>query len=118
MPTSDLGCPAAKKYDIEVMIPSKSWGEISSSSNCTDYQSRRLNIRELTGEFVHTVNGTACAVPRMLIALWEMGYSDTEKCIKIPQVLREYMFGLDAIQLDQTISQMIETQKLRLDRLG
>ncbi|XP_053908824.1 serine--tRNA ligase, mitochondrial [Cuculus canorus] len=76
MPTQELGLPAYRKFDIEAWMPGRGkYGEISSASNCTDYQSRRLNImyRDGTGRLrhVHTVNGTACAVSRMLIALLE-----------------------------------------------
>lgn len=76
MPIRDLGAPAYRKYDIEAWMPSrKGFGEISSTSNCTDYQSKRLNIfaENENGEKVHahTVNGTACAIPRMIIALLE-----------------------------------------------
>ncbi|MEE6490583.1 hypothetical protein FKM82_015908 [Ascaphus truei] len=76
MPTQELGLPAYRKYDIEAWMPGRGkYGEISSASNCTDYQSRRLNImyQKLDGELqhAHTVNGTACAVPRLLIAILE-----------------------------------------------
>lgn len=75
MPVHDLGAPAYRKYDIEAWMPSrKAFGEISSASNCTDYQAKRLNIycQDGTNKFhAHTVNGTACAIPRMIIALLE-----------------------------------------------
>lgn len=75
MPVHDLGAPAYRKYDIEAWMPSlNSFGEISSTSNCTDYQSKRLNIycQDGSNKFhAHTVNGTACAIPRMIIALLE-----------------------------------------------
>lgn len=75
MPVHDLGSPAYRKYDIEAWMPSrKEFGEISSTSNCTDYQSKRLNIYYEDGEnkfHAHTVNGTACAIPRMIIAILE-----------------------------------------------
>lgn len=75
MPVHDLGSPAYRKYDIEAWMPSRNeFGEISSTSNCTDYQSKRLNIYYQDGPnkcHAHTVNGTACAVPRMIIALLE-----------------------------------------------
>lgn len=75
MPIHDLGAPAYRKYDIEAWIPSQnSFGEISSTSNCTDYQSKRLNIYCQDDEMkvlAHTVNGTACAIPRMIIAILE-----------------------------------------------
>lgn len=75
MPIDDLGASAYRKYDIEAYMHSlKGFGEISSTSNCTDYQSKRLNIYCKDGDakyHAHTVNGTACAIPRMLIALLE-----------------------------------------------
>lgn len=76
MPIHELGAPAYRKYDIEAWMPSRNaFGEISSTSNCTDYQAKRLNIYvdDGGGEKVHahTVNGTACAIPRMIIALLE-----------------------------------------------
>lgn len=75
MPVHDLGAPAYRKYDIEAWIPSRNeFGEISSTSNCTDYQSKRLNIYFQDGDkkfHAHTVNGTACAIPRMVIAILE-----------------------------------------------
>lgn len=75
MPIKDLGASAYRKYDIEAYMHSfKGFGEISSTSNCTDYQSKRLNIYYRDGDekyHAHTVNGTACAIPRMLIAILE-----------------------------------------------
>lgn len=108
MPATDLGSPASIKYDIEAFIPSKgSWGEISSTSNCTDYQSRRLNIKSMDNQFVHTVNGTACAVPRMLIALWESNYDDTKRSISIPEILRPYMYDLAEITEGMSLQEML-----------
>nr|XP_056711112.1 serine--tRNA ligase, mitochondrial-like [Euleptes europaea] len=76
MPAQELGVPAYRKFDIEAWMPGGGTnGEISSASNCTDYQSRQLNIMYYNrqGQFcyAHTVNGTACAIPRMLIAILE-----------------------------------------------
>lgn len=75
MPIHELGATAYRKYDIEARIPSMGqYGEISSTSNCTDYQAKRLNIFVDDGEekfHAHTVNGTACAIPRMIIAILE-----------------------------------------------
>lgn len=76
MPPAELGAPAYRKYDIEAWLPGRQmYGEISSCSNCTDYQARRLDVRWRSDgggeDWVHTVNGTACAVPRMLIAIVE-----------------------------------------------
>ncbi|KAI8812883.1 hypothetical protein BJ742DRAFT_673483 [Cladochytrium replicatum] len=101
MSTEELGAPAYKKYDMEAWMPARNeWGEISSASNCTDYQSRRLNIRHFTAtatsatsaEFVHTVNGTACAVPRLIIAILET-FQNEKGEIEIPKVLRPYFLG-------------------------
>lgn len=75
MAMHELGASAYRKYDIEAWMPSrKAFGEVSSTSNCTDYQAKRLNIFvDDNGKkyYAHTVNGTACAIPRMLIALLE-----------------------------------------------
>ncbi|XP_013412289.1 serine--tRNA ligase, mitochondrial [Lingula anatina] len=96
MPTEELGAPAYRKYDMEAWMPEKQfWGEISSSSNCTDYQSRRLHIkyraRDGSEKFVHTVNGTACAVPRLIMAIVENSQNE-DGTISIPQALQKYMF--------------------------
>jgi len=88
MPSEELGASAYRKYDVEAWMPGRGgWGEISSTSNCTDYQSRRLHIRYRKSEadlapsspvpgslaFAHTLNGTAAAVPRLIVALLENG---------------------------------------------
>ena len=91
--TGDLGFSAAKTFDLEVWIPSqKKFREISSCSNCTDFQSRRAKIRFRDGEkskFVHTLNGSALAAGRALIAVIENNL-DQNKSIKIPDVLHDY----------------------------
>eukprot|EP00899_Mesostigma_viride_P020468 jgi/Mesvir1/28422/Mv15850-RA.1 len=126
MPTEDLGAPAYRKFDIEAWMPGLGrYGEISSASNCTDYQSRRLNIRyrqsppaddpadASTAEdaksgkkgpakakkpkpaptaFVHTLNATAVAVPRMLIALLE-NFQNEDGSVDLPPILHPYMGG-------------------------
>ncbi|CAI2166324.1 17773_t:CDS:1 [Funneliformis geosporum] len=100
MPTCELGASAYRKYDMEVWMPGRGrWGEISSASNCTDYQSRRLNIRykSNTTEFVHTLNGTAIAVPRLIIALLE-NYQKDDGSVVIPKVLRKWMGNMDVIK--------------------
>ena len=76
MASEELGAAAFRKYDIEAWMPSKNaYGEISSASNCTTYQSRRLNINYFDKNnkktLVHTVNGTALAVPRVIMAILE-----------------------------------------------
>lgn len=96
MATGDLGAPAYRKHDILAWMPGRQeYGEISSISMCTDYQARRLNIRhkqckEDDTAFVHTLNGTACAVPRLLISILET-YQQKDGSIVIPEVLRPYM---------------------------
>ena len=96
MCTGDLGFQAANKIDIETWIPSENrYRETHSTSNVTDFQSRRLNIKYKnpeTGknEFVHTLNGTAFAIGRMIIAIME-NYQQKDGSIKIPTVLEGYM---------------------------
>uniref|UniRef100_A0A670J2U9 serine--tRNA ligase n=1 Tax=Podarcis muralis TaxID=64176 RepID=A0A670J2U9_PODMU len=95
MPTQELGLPAYRKFDIEAWMPGRDkYGEISSASNCTDYQSRRLNIMYYNQEgrlsYAHTVNGTACAVPRMLIALLESNQLK-DGSVRVPDVLQPLM---------------------------
>lgn len=101
MPPCDTGLPAYHKYDMEAWIPTqKLFGEISSASNCTDYQSRRLNIRYLSPSnehrFCHTVNGTAVAIPRLLITILE-NFQNLDGSITIPKPLQEH-FKKDAIK--------------------
>ena len=90
--SGDLGGPAYRKYDLEAWMPGRGkWGEVTSTSNCTDYQSRRMNIRFKDSEtgknrFVHMLNGTAIAVSRTLIALIENG-QQKDGSIKLPSCL-------------------------------
>jgi seryl-tRNA synthetase len=102
--TGDLGGPAYRKYDIEAWMPGRGengeFGEVTSTSNCTDYQSRRLNIRykgpkHKGTRFVHTLNGTAVAVSRCLVALLE-NYQQADGTVVIPEVLRAWV-GKDRI---------------------
>ncbi|MCP3973630.1 MAG: serine--tRNA ligase [bacterium] len=90
----DLGSSAAKKYDIEAWFPGQGrYREITSTSNTTDYQSRRLKIRyksEKGNEFVSTLNGTAIAVGRWLIAIVE-NYQQADGSIEVPEVLHRYL---------------------------
>lgn len=102
MPADDLGAPALMKYDCEAWMPGRgNWGELTSSSNCGDYQARRLGIRYRNSDnklqFVHTLNGTCMAVPRVIVAIIEQFYDEATNTIKIPPVLQEYMDGKDAI---------------------
>jgi seryl-tRNA synthetase len=101
MCTSDLGAPAARKFDIECWIPSQGkYRETHSASCCTDYQARRLKIKykdkEGKKELVHTVNGTAFAIGRTIIALIE-NFQEKDGSILIPEVLRPYMGGMKKI---------------------
>lgn len=102
--TGDLGGPAYRKYDLEAWMPGRGdkgeFGEITSTSNCTDYQSRRLNIRfKQAGEkgthFVHTLNGTAVAISRALVAILE-NYQQADGSVVVPEVLRA-LVGKDRI---------------------
>ena len=101
--TGDMGFSAAKCYDIEVWLPSLGgYKEISSVSNCTDFQARRANIRfrrEETKktEFVHTLNGSGLAVGRTMVAILE-NYQKQDGSIEIPAVLVPYMRGLTEIK--------------------
>jgi seryl-tRNA synthetase len=92
--TGDLGRPAARKFDIEAWVPSENkYRETHSSSNCTDFQARRLNIRYKTKdglEVIHTLNGTAFAIGRTLIAIME-NYQQEDGSIKVPDVLQKYL---------------------------
>jgi len=128
MPTGDLGAPAYRKFDVEAWMPGLGrFGEISSASNCTDYQARRLNLRyrpsggeekekEKSGggkkgggkggggekggaptAFVHTLNATAVAVPRMIVAILE-GNQQKDGSVVVPEVLRPYLGGMDVIR--------------------
>ena len=99
--TGDLGGPAYRKYDLEAWMPGRdNYGEVTSTSNCTDYQARRLGARyKIKGEkgtrFLHTLNGTAIAVSRALVALMEM-YQTKDGEIRVPDVLRPWV-GMDVI---------------------
>ncbi|XP_056157783.1 serine--tRNA ligase, mitochondrial [Lampris incognitus] len=101
MPTQELGAPAHRKYDIEAWMSGRnSYGEISSGSNCTDYQSRRLNIlyelEDGSLHYAHTVNATACAIPRTIIAILET-HQTKEGTVRVPQALQPYL-GLEVIE--------------------
>ncbi|KAI5061654.1 hypothetical protein GOP47_0024159 [Adiantum capillus-veneris] len=112
MPSEDLGAPAYRKYDVEAWMPGLDrYGEVSSASNCTDYQSRRLSIRYRPAEndpltsrkgkppslrFPHTLNATACAIPRMIVAILE-NFQQPDGSVLIPKVLQSYMGGKEVI---------------------
>jgi seryl-tRNA synthetase len=92
--TGELGASAAKKYDLEVWLPGQGrYRELTSCSNCTDYQARRLECRVRLPEGnqpVHTLNGTACAVGRMLIAILE-NFQRRDGSVEVPEVLHAYL---------------------------
>jgi seryl-tRNA synthetase len=100
--TGDMGFAAAKSYDLEVWLPSQdTYREISSCSNCTDFQARRMQARwrnPATGkpELVHTLNGSGLAIGRALIAVME-NFQNADGSITVPAVLRPYMGGADRI---------------------
>lgn len=101
MPSHELGAAAYRKYDMEAWMPGRNmYGEISSASNCTDYQSRRLHItyknRNGVEKFAHTVNGTGCAVPRMLISVLETHQLQNGD-VMVPKALQPYMRGRTVI---------------------
>lgn len=106
MPTEELGASAYRKYDIEAWMPGRgTWGEVSSLSNCTDFQARRLHIRyhlEASKQnlFAHTLNGTAAAIPRLIVALIENGveFNDAGEpvAVALPEVLKPYWLGVSS----------------------
>jgi seryl-tRNA synthetase len=100
--TGDMGFSARKTYDIEVWLPGQNtYREISSCSNCGEFQARRMNSRfrpagEKSTRFVHTLNGSGLAVGRTLVAVLE-NYQQADGSVVVPDVLRPYMGGLDVI---------------------
>jgi seryl-tRNA synthetase len=100
--TADLGFNAAKTYDVETWAPGAGeWLEISSVSNCSDFQARRANIRfrreaGARPEFVHTLNGSGLALPRTMIAILE-NYQQPDGSVEVPEVLLPYMGGVARI---------------------
>ena len=100
--TGDLGAPAYRKWDLEAWMPGRNggeYGEVTSTSNCTDYQARRLNIKykddDGKNKYVHTLNGTAIAVGRAMLAILE-NYQNADGSVTIPEVLVPYC-GFDKI---------------------
>jgi seryl-tRNA synthetase len=100
--TGDMGFSAAKTYDIEVWLPGQAaYREISSCSNCTDFQARRASLRyrpEPKGKprFLHSLNGSGLAVGRTLIAVLE-NFQEADGSVRIPEALRPYLGGRDRI---------------------
>ncbi|MBP7252895.1 MAG: serine--tRNA ligase [Alphaproteobacteria bacterium] len=101
--TGDMGFAARKTFDLEVWLPGQNaYREISSCSNCGDFQARRMNARcrpagEKTTQFVHTLNGSGVAVGRCLVAVME-NYQNSDGSVTVPEVLRPYMNGMDIIK--------------------
>lgn len=101
--TGDMGFSAAKTYDVEVWMPSyHEYKEISSCSNCEDFQARRANIRFRPGpkekpQYVHTLNGSGVAIGRTVAAILE-NYQQEDGSVVIPEVLRPYMGGIEVIK--------------------
>lgn len=103
-PSGDLGGPAYRKFDLEAWMPGRGeagqWGEVTSTSNCTDFQARRLGVRfrrkgEKGTTFVHTLNGTAIAISRAIVAVLE-NYQQSDGSVIVPDVLRPWM-GMERI---------------------
>ncbi len=97
----DIGFAAAKTYDLEVWLPGQErYREISSCSNCTDFQARRMQarVRNSAGkpELIHTLNGSGVAAGRALIAVME-NYQQADGSIRVPEVLQAYMGGIEKI---------------------
>ncbi len=101
--SGDISFAAAKGYDLEVWAPGQNdWLEVSSCSNCTDFQARRANVRyrsdsESKPDFVHTLNGSGLALPRIMIAILET-YQQADGSVAVPEVLRPYMGGVEVIR--------------------
>ena len=97
--SGDLGGPAYRKFDLEAWMPGRGeageWGEVTSTSNCTDYQARRLALRyrkpgEKGTHFVHTLNGTAVAISRAIIAILE-NHQNADGTVTVPEPLVAWM---------------------------
>ena len=101
--SGDMGFAAKRTYDLEVWLPSqKGYREISSCSNCGDFQARRMNARfrkagEKRPQFLHTLNGSGVATGRALLAVME-NHQNADGSITVPAVLRPYMGGLERIE--------------------
>jgi seryl-tRNA synthetase len=112
MPTRELGASAHRKFDLEAWMPGRqvgeedaapgAWGEVTSASNCTDYQARRLGLRYRDPAtkklaFAHTLNGTAVAVPRVIVAMLETWQQD-DGAVVVPQPLRPFLGGKQLLE--------------------
>jgi len=94
--TGDLGAPAYRKWDLEAWMPGRNggeWGEVTSTSNCTDYQARRLNVKykddEGRNQYLHMLNGTAIACSRAIVAILE-NFQEADGSVRIPPALVPY----------------------------
>jgi seryl-tRNA synthetase len=99
--TGDLGASAARKFDCEAWIPTQGkYRELTSTSDCTEFQSRRLSIRVREGKQVRplaTLNGTLCAVPRTIVAILE-NHQQADGSVRVPEVLRPYLGGREVLE--------------------
>ncbi|MGW0337201.1 serine--tRNA ligase [Streptomyces sp. NPDC003011] len=99
--SGDLGSSAARKFDCEAWIPTQGkYRELTSTSDCTEYQSRRLSIRFRDGKQVKplaTLNGTLCAVPRTIVAILE-NHQQADGSVRVPEVLRPYLGGREVLE--------------------
>jgi len=102
MASGDLGNAASRKYDLEAWMPSQNkYREVTSTSNTTDFQARRLNIKykkDGRNEYLHTLNGTALALGRTMIAIYE-NYQNEDGSVNIPTVLQKWMAGIKTIKV-------------------
>jgi seryl-tRNA synthetase len=93
----DLGSSAARKYDCEAWLPSQQrWLELTSTSNCTDFQARRLGVRRKGGGHVATLNGTLCAVGRTIAVLLEV-HQQADGSVRVPEALRPWLAGREVL---------------------
>jgi seryl-tRNA synthetase len=106
--TGGLGAPAYRKWDLEAWMPGRNngeWGEVTSASNCTDYQARRLNVRYRDengrNRFVHMLNGTAIAISRAIIAVLE-NFQEADGSVRIPRALVPYC-GFEVIRKKEAV---------------
>jgi seryl-tRNA synthetase len=99
--SGDLGLSAARKFDIEAWIPTQGkYREVTSTSNCTDFQARRLNVRLRDSGGVRplaTLNGTLVAVPRTIVAILE-NHQQPDGSVRIPEALRPHLGGREALE--------------------
>ncbi len=99
--SGDLGSSAARKYDCEAWIPTQGkYRELTSTSDCTEFQSRRLSIRVREDKKVRplaTLNGTLCAVPRTIVAILE-NHQQADGSVRVPEVLRPYLGGRELLE--------------------